>query len=198
MDKGDWKVASSKQPQEIFAEFGEEFVAYVTNKGKPVRLAGPDNVNDRRLRCTLNPGEGLSVTTNGLSTHAVHARPRGEENDGIPVELGLPEDRPLSLREEMMRFIRDEMSRQSVDAGAESFEDANDFEIEDEEPFYSPYEFVDMEEEIIADSENQLDGASTESDNSQHEHDEDQRRQMDPSSVAVPKEDGLQDVEPVA
>lgn len=52
--------------------------------------------------------------------------------DKTPVEVPLGLKRPLTLREEMMRFIRTEMSLQAQ-SKADSFEEANDFDVDEEE-----------------------------------------------------------------
>lgn len=63
-----------------------------------------------------------------------HPDPRRVE---IPTRLKLPQRQVDRVR----AIIRQEMSRRAVDEGKESFEEADDFEIDDLEPF-SPYEEV--------------------------------------------------------
>lgn len=60
------------------------------------------------------------------------AQNTGEIPDNTPVELVGGNDNPLSLREEMRRFIRGELSTQQAAAGHGSFEDEDDF-TEDED-----------------------------------------------------------------
>lgn len=63
-----------------------------------------------------------------------------EAVDPTPVELPVNSDKPPSLREEMMRFIRVEMSRQAEKDNLETFDEFDDFKIDDEEPdLSSPY-----------------------------------------------------------
>ena len=66
-----------------------------------------------------------------------------------PVPIHIPgEDRPLSLREEMRRFIRDEISKAAVDNGVGSFEEEDDFESEEaESDMLTPYTVIDMQPE---------------------------------------------------
>ena len=67
-----------------------------------------------------------------------------EYPDQTPVELAVGLDRPLTLREEMKRFIREEIAQRAQLEGAESFDEANDFDIEDEDPDpISRYEIPD-------------------------------------------------------
>lgn len=73
---------------------------------------------------------------------------RGEEiPDPTPVEVPLNLRRPLSLQDEMRRFIRTELSQQASAKGDESFEEADDFEVDDEEEFITQYELTEMQEE---------------------------------------------------
>lgn len=70
-----------------------------------------------------------------------------EKVDPVPLEIPVDRQRPLTLREEMMRFIRTEISAQAERAGTfGSFEEEDDFSDEDGE-IYSPYEVVEMDEE---------------------------------------------------
>lgn len=71
---------------------------------------------------------------------------RFEIPDPTPVEV--PLFRPLSIHEEMKRFIRSEMSRQAAEAGQESFEEADDFDVGDDDEIVSPYEMVELKEEF--------------------------------------------------
>lgn len=157
MNNGNGTIPASLKPQLVKADFQLPFTAYVTEGKKKVRIAGPSNSNDRRLRIVVSAHQGVAVETEGLWMFHVEPLPqRGEYNSGIPVELGLPEDRPLSLRDEMMRFIRAEMSRQAEDTGQETFEEANDFDVGEDE-WTSPYELIDMvDEEPVDDSDNSL------------------------------------------
>ena len=50
--------------------------------------------------------------------------------DKTPIEVPTMH-RPLTLREEMQRFVRQELSQQMQNRGMESFEEADDFEIDD-------------------------------------------------------------------
>lgn len=58
-------------------------------------------------------------------------RQKGETPDPTPVEIPGKMQRPLSLREEMKRFIREELSKGAESVGVETFEEADDFEEDD-------------------------------------------------------------------
>lgn len=57
----------------------------------------------------------------------------GETPDPTPVAIADTEE-PLSLRDEMRRFIREEISRTAAQDEFETFEESDDFEIEDDGP----------------------------------------------------------------
>jgi len=71
---------------------------------------------------------------------------RGFDSDGreipdpTPAAIPFQFSRPLSLQEEIKRFVRIEASRAAADAGAESFEEADDFEVDEDPDPLSPYE----------------------------------------------------------
>lgn len=75
---------------------------------------------------------------------------RGREiPDKSVVEVPLKFSRPLSIQEEIKRFVRTEMSRQAQEGGMETFEEAEDFDVDEDEDFRSPYELTMMQEERI-------------------------------------------------
>ena len=58
----------------------------------------------------------------------------GETPDPTPVEIPGKCQVPLSLREDMRRFIREELSKQVAEqTEAETFEESNDFDVNDTE-----------------------------------------------------------------
>lgn len=69
--------------------------------------------------------------------------------DPTPVAMPLNYKRPESLTEMMRRMIRQQMSEAAEASGAESFEEANDFEIasEDPEDSITPYQDLGSDEE---------------------------------------------------
>lgn len=71
--------------------------------------------------------------------------------DDTPVAIPLGAKRPESLTEMMRRMIREDMSRAALDSGAESFDEANDFDVEepDAELFATEYEVMDVDGEVL-------------------------------------------------
>lgn len=56
--------------------------------------------------------------------------------------------RPPTLKEQIQRVLRTELSNQAEKQGFESFEDANDFDIEEDIEPVSEYELREMVEEV--------------------------------------------------
>ncbi|QXP07968.1 MAG: hypothetical protein [Arizlama microvirus] len=59
--------------------------------------------------------------------------------DETPMALPIGFQRPPTLQEQVARLVRTEFSRQAVAEGRESFEEADDFDMDDVD-FSSPYE----------------------------------------------------------
>ena len=58
--------------------------------------------------------------------------------------------RPQTLREEMQRYVRYELSRGAHEQGQETFEEFDDFEVEDDEPdMTSAYVMTDAQAEYV-------------------------------------------------
>lgn len=78
-----------------------------------------------------------------------------EVPDNTPVEIPSKLRLGISRADQMRRFIRQELSRKAVDDGQESFEEADDFDLPDGEPWMSPYEHMfdpgSTEEQAVGD-----------------------------------------------
>lgn len=73
---------------------------------------------------------------------------RGREvPDPRPVEWPADLRRPLTIQEEIQRFVRVELSKVAAEDGMETFEESDDFVVDDEEEYVSPYEMTEMQEE---------------------------------------------------
>lgn len=76
---------------------------------------------------------------------------RGREiPDPTPVEIPLGFRKPESLTDQIRRLIRTQLSAVAVAEGHESFREANDFDVDEEDPeaYLTPYQVVGMQEEI--------------------------------------------------
>lgn len=83
---------------------------------------------------------------------AAEAVYNGQEHpDPTPVEIPIGHEQPESLEDTMRRFIREQVAAHySEKEGAGTFEDEDDFDIEDEDPeLLTPYEMTEMEEEAL-------------------------------------------------
>lgn len=72
---------------------------------------------------------------------------RKEYPDPTPVEMPLGFKRPPTLQEEIQRIIRVQMSQQARAEGFETFEEADDFAVDEDPDPLSAYEVMEMEAE---------------------------------------------------
>lgn len=74
---------------------------------------------------------------------------RGEElPDDTPIELPIRFKRPPTLQEQIKAMVRSELSQSAKAQGMESFEEADDFEVEDDVEIRSAHELTPMQEEF--------------------------------------------------
>lgn len=69
-----------------------------------------------------------------------------EVPDQTPVEMPLGYERPESLESMIARMVRN-FSAQAQAHGDETFEEADDFDMNDDSELVSPYQLTDMQEE---------------------------------------------------
>ena len=98
-----------------------------------------------------------------------------EQLNPVPVEIDSGLKRPLTLQEQIQRVLRTQVSVQAMEQGRESWEEANDFDVNDsyeEEIYDTRYTIMDEEEPVGAvlfnknqspDSDGQENPAATES-----------------------------------
>jgi len=90
---------------------------------------------------------------------------QGEVPDPIPVELIGGNERPLTLREEMRRFVRQELSIRAADQGAGTFEEEDDFTDDLEEPdLTSRYTVQELAPDAYVEDYSELEGRPTAAD----------------------------------
>ena len=77
---------------------------------------------------------------------AIRDRARGMKETPDPTPIHVPgATRPLTLREEMRRFVRTEVSRAAAEQGVGSFEEEDDFDLPPEEAdLVTPYTVREM------------------------------------------------------
>lgn len=88
-----------------------------------------------------------------------------EVPDQTPVEMPLGFKRPRPLNEVVQELIRKEFSRQAEAQGQETFDEANDFDVDDDEFPVSPHELLDDEQEFRRAEQAMLDKAQQDMDN---------------------------------
>lgn len=114
-----------------------------------LRILGPNNAQKRTLVCVLPACEALEIECDKSVcwSYEYQVVPgRQEEPDQTPVEIMPGQIRPESLQEIMARMIQDRFDEMARDKGMETFEEADDFDMDDELP-RTPYEMVDMDPE---------------------------------------------------
>ena len=127
-----------------------EFTAYGQAKGKRTGILGPPNASVRtwslRLPLEFDAIEIKTLKSTEWTLDWV-SPDKKETPDPIPIETTV--EKPLTLREEMKRYIRTEMSHIAEKNEMETEEEANDFEMDEDDEFTSPYEIHDMVDEEI-------------------------------------------------
>ena len=76
--------------------------------------------------------------------------PEQEHLDQTPMEIPLWAKKPETMEQKMKRFFTSQqLQKEFDDAGVETIEEANDFELDDAEDmdWVSPFEFIDMDDE---------------------------------------------------
>lgn len=135
----------------------EEMSVFVLDAtGEVHTLIGPNRSTDRVMVVKADSSFSvIDVVSDGHIEVSEKALPNPVETpDPIPIETAI--DRPLTLKEEMMRYISSEIQRQvegETKEEMESFEEADDFDVGEEEEWSSPYEMSEMQEEFVAEEE---------------------------------------------
>lgn len=68
--------------------------------------------------------------------------------DSTPMEIPVGYRRPETLQDQIRRMVRVDLSAAAEQAGAESFDEANDFDIEDDDAEYFPTHH-ELHEEVV-------------------------------------------------
>lgn len=137
--------------QIITIKCSEEFKVYqVDLSGEALHYIGPDRSTDRKFVFKTDASmERLEVVTDGLLDFIVKDLPSPQEiNSPVPIEAIT--ERPLTLKEELMQYFShqlQQMRSSEAETEFESLEEADDFDIDDDELPLSKYELDDMIEE---------------------------------------------------
>lgn len=154
--KGSKKVDLEHRAR-VIIECDHEFQVYGLTKEGKAALFGPPDSTKRRVKFDFPGGEfiGVAISTNkdALWTMDIWEN-RGDPVDPVPVEAPLGYGAAEPLESIIRRYIRSEYSLHAQQQGEESFDEANDFDIDDEEPeWQSPYEMQEMQEENFLDDQ---------------------------------------------
>ena len=125
------------------------FIVYAVTTGQRTRILGPDSASTRYWKHQVPLCEEIEIETEPDTAieWKMQALPAREETpDPVPVEIPVSGKKPESLESIVARLLHDHLEREQQ-AGRETFEEADDFDIADEETWTSPYEFVDMDED---------------------------------------------------
>lgn len=135
----------------IRIEADASFSAYGLTGGKREHLFGPFKSDGRLLTTRIPDGVTQIEIATAKSTFwqwTIKYIPDGKEHlDLTPLEIPIGFQQPPSLQDEMRRFIREEFGRVAESSEQETFEEADDFDIDEDPDPFSAYEMVDMIEE---------------------------------------------------
>ncbi len=146
MHKGSKEITATKGATITIRSAGN-FCAYGMEGKKRTLILGPMNVNARILRYKLPPDMDTVFVKTEKSTEWTLEwtwMNRSEVLDRTPVEMPVGYQQPETLASQMQRFIRMEISNQAQENNLGSFEEEDDFELDEE--ILTDYEMTDMEE----------------------------------------------------
>lgn len=117
---------------------------------------------------------------------------RGDRVDPRPVAVPAGMKLPETAEQKMQRMIRVELSKQAQEAGFESFQDANDFDVPDDDPTLSPtsYEMVSEVMEGLKHGEYEGPGFGEERDSKRERGTSSERKRGDGDSEERESDDG--------
>ncbi len=147
------KLLNVEPPMKVVIMSDGEFSVYGCVKGDVRSILGP--VSALHRSCVIHlvePIDGFMVAAKPSVQWSIKYVPvtDGKEYlDSTPVELPVGYEKPLTLREDMMRFIREEVSAVAASNQAETFEDADDFDVMDDELPDSVYEFAELQDDYV-------------------------------------------------
>lgn len=128
---------------------GSFIVFAVGQSGQRLRILGPNNASKRSFVFLVPRCEEVEVETENDTVweYEVKTVPdRRERPNQTPVEIPVGVIQPESLESIMARMINERFSQMAEERGMETFEEADDFDIDDELP-KTPYEMQDLNPE---------------------------------------------------
>lgn len=151
MLKGNKKIEVGRWPTSFAIHSTGEFHVFTIDRDGKSYLVGPPSSAARffKFKPAYNT-EMIHVEADKDVKWIYHVQElaQPEENSGIPIELPVNAVRPDTVEDMIRKYIRQEFSTIHEEQGYESFDESNDFDIEDEEPDpFSAYEVREMQEE---------------------------------------------------
>lgn len=147
MQEGDGKLRLLAD-QTLWLRATAPFHVLETDKeGTPLRVLGPNSVEDRRYKIQVRELTYVEVKTQGAWSYDLRTFPRCEITDPTPMEIPLGMTKPETLEEIMARMIKSRFEIMAADNGYETEDEANDFEVGNEDDWKSPYELQEMQED---------------------------------------------------
>lgn len=132
-----------------------QFTVYAQSPDDAGELAasgiyGPRSFSDR-FTCFIAETDFIAVECDDATMWGYEeiSRNNAEILDHTPIEISAEQSAPLSLKDEMRRFISDEISRVAESQDEETFEESDDFDLDDDDLPESPYELTEMQEEFL-------------------------------------------------
>lgn len=164
MEKGPKKIQTGENVL-IHMRADASFMVYGTKKKERISLLGPFDGQQRQLMTMLPKGcDGIEIKT-ALSTlwevKATGIKSSGEKLDTSMKDLPISSRNQPNITDLMKMYVRSEFSRLQEKEGIETFEEADDFDVEEDE-WQSPFELTEMQEEYhVRNEEETTSGEST-------------------------------------
>lgn len=143
-------------PIRITVQADGEFVVYGFEGDERKAVLGPEGSNFRYVRCdVLPPLDAFQVVVKDAATvwslHVEDRAMRMELPDPIPMEAPTGYRAPPTLQEELRRMVRAELHARAVAGEVETWEEANDLEVDSDEVL-TPFEAAVLEDEYPVDT----------------------------------------------
>lgn len=150
MHKGNQEI-KVKGGSTIFIQADAGFTAYGMVDNKDVYVLGPFNQSQLLKGKLPDDVTAVKIKTAKSTSYTLDVQEdnRYEVLDPTPMALPLGAEKPMSLKEEMLRFIGEQFSRMADTQGEETFNEADDFEMPDSDDWHSPYEMQEMNDEVL-------------------------------------------------
>lgn len=134
----------------------DTFMVFAETDGEKVRILGPNHSTDRFCKVVVPTGiDSILIECDpdcAIETQVSDQPSRFEEVDPVPIEVPAFAGRPETTEEIVARMLHTHLRNEEDKREAESWEQANDFDV-DEDEWVSPYELVQMADDEPLDLE---------------------------------------------